>query len=62
MRSRTRSFSSIFASADGESGIASSDCSQDVVNGKVTYVHTLSVNMNPKTPSAQADDAGNIVR
>jgi hypothetical protein len=32
------------------------------VNGKITNVHTLSVNLNPGSPSPQADDNGAIVR
>ena len=32
------------------------------VNGKLTNVHTLSVNLNPNTPSPQADDNGVILR
>jgi hypothetical protein len=33
-----------------------------LVNGKLTHVHTLSVNLNPDRPSPQADDNGAIVR
>jgi len=33
-----------------------------VVNGKLANVHTLSVNLNPSTPSPQADDNGVILR
>jgi len=33
-----------------------------LVNGKLTNVHTLSVNMNPNAPSPQSDDDGGIVR
>ncbi len=33
-----------------------------LVNGKITNVHTLSVNLNPSSPSPQADDNGAIVR
>jgi hypothetical protein len=33
-----------------------------LVNGKLTYVHTLSVNLNANNPSPQADDNGAIVR
>jgi hypothetical protein len=33
-----------------------------LVNGKLANVHTLSVNLNPNTPSPQADDNGAIVR
>jgi hypothetical protein len=33
-----------------------------LVNGKLTNVHTLSVNLNPNTPSPQADDNGVILR
>jgi hypothetical protein len=33
-----------------------------LVNGKLTHVHTLSVNLNPQQPSPQADDDGAIVR
>lgn len=32
------------------------------VNGKLANVHTLSVNLNPNTPSPQADDNGVILR
>jgi hypothetical protein len=33
-----------------------------LVNGKISNVHTLSVNLNPDRPSPQADDNGAIVR
>jgi hypothetical protein len=33
-----------------------------LVNGKLTHVHTLSVNLSPDRPSPQADDNGAIVR
>jgi hypothetical protein len=33
-----------------------------LVNGKLTNVHTLSVNLNPDAPSPQADDNGAIIR
>jgi hypothetical protein len=33
-----------------------------LVNGKFTHVHTLSVNLNPSSPSPQADDNGAIIR
>ena len=33
-----------------------------LVNGKLANVHTLSVNLNPNSPSPQADDNGAIVR
>jgi hypothetical protein len=33
-----------------------------LANGKFTNVHTLSVNLNPSSPSPQADDNGAIVR
>lgn len=33
-----------------------------LVNGKLTHVHTLSVNLNPDRPSPQADDNGAIIR
>jgi hypothetical protein len=33
-----------------------------LVNGKLRYVHTISVNLNPDRPSPQADDNGAIVR
>jgi len=33
-----------------------------LVNGKLTNVHTLSVNLNPTTPSPQTDDNGVIIR
>jgi len=33
-----------------------------LVNGKLSNVHTLSVNLNPDRPSPQADDNGAIVR
>jgi hypothetical protein len=33
-----------------------------LVNGKLANVHTLSVNLNPGSPSPQADDNGAIVR
>jgi hypothetical protein len=33
-----------------------------LVNGKLTNVHTLSVNLNPNAPSPQADDNGVILR
>lgn len=33
-----------------------------LVNGKITNVHTLSVNLNPSSPSPQADNNGAIVR
>ncbi len=33
-----------------------------MVKGKLRYVHTLSVNLNPASPSPQADDEGNIIR
>jgi hypothetical protein len=33
-----------------------------LVNGKITNVHTISVNLNPDAPSPQADDNGAIVR
>lgn len=32
------------------------------VNGKLSNVHTISVNLNPNTPSPQADDNGVILR
>jgi hypothetical protein len=31
-------------------------------NGKLRWIHTLSVNLNPDRPSPQADDNGAIVR
>jgi hypothetical protein len=33
-----------------------------LVNGKISNVHTISVNLNPDRPSPQADDNGVIVR
>jgi len=33
-----------------------------LVDGKLRYVHTLSVNLNPNSPSPQADDNGAILR
>ena len=33
-----------------------------MVNGKLTHIHTLSVNLNPDVPSPQADDDGAIIR
>ena len=33
-----------------------------LVNGKISNVHTLSVNLNPERPSPQADDNGAIIR
>jgi hypothetical protein len=33
-----------------------------MLNSKLRYVHTLSVNLNPAVPSPQADDNGNIIR
>jgi hypothetical protein len=33
-----------------------------LVNGKLSNVHTLSVNLNPERPSPQADDNGAIIR
>lgn len=33
-----------------------------LVNGKLRYVHTLSVNLNPERVSPQADDDGAIIR
>ena len=33
-----------------------------LVDGKLRYVHTLSVNLNPNAPSPQADDNGAILR
>ncbi len=33
-----------------------------LVDGKLRYVHTLSVNLNPDAPSPQADDNGAILR
>jgi hypothetical protein len=33
-----------------------------MLSGKLRYVHTLSVNLNPAVPSPQADDNGNIIR
>jgi hypothetical protein len=33
-----------------------------LVNGKISNVHTLSVNLSPERPSPQADDSGAIVR
>jgi hypothetical protein len=33
-----------------------------LVNGKLTNVHTISVNLSPNTPSPQADDNGVILR
>jgi hypothetical protein len=33
-----------------------------LVNGKLTNVHTLSVNLNANSPSPQADDNGGIIR
>ena len=32
------------------------------VSGKLSNVHTISVNLNPITPSPQADDNGVILR
>jgi hypothetical protein len=37
-------------------------CSRRLVNGKLSNVHTLSVNLNPDRPSPQADDEGAILR
>jgi hypothetical protein len=33
-----------------------------LVNGKISNVHTISVNLNPDRPSPQADDNGAIIR
>jgi len=33
-----------------------------IVNGRIRGVHTISINLNPKRPSPQADDNGAIVR
>jgi hypothetical protein len=33
-----------------------------LVNGKISNVHTISVNLNPERPSPQADDNGAIIR
>jgi len=33
-----------------------------LIEGKLRYVHTLSVNLNPNAPSPQADDNGAILR
>ena len=33
-----------------------------LINGKLTNVHTISVSLNPSTPSPQADDNGVILR
>jgi len=33
-----------------------------MIDGKYRFIHTLSVNLNPDSPSPQADDDGNILR
>jgi hypothetical protein len=33
-----------------------------LVNGKISNVHTISINLNPERPSPQADDNGAIIR
>jgi hypothetical protein len=46
---------------NSESGMPDSHTFR-MIGGKYRYIHTLSVNMNPNSPSPQADDDGAILR